>query len=162
VVALLRRFEAAIEREPARRPGLHLVRPFAGGLEDGARNTRSKCVRWRRSTSVACLSRPGSMMRSVCEGNWRFAGLRLGPPVKRVRRNGEWRGKLRIGLSMPQIVRLCASPADETAQRLRQDISMIAERLVMPEAAAATLLNRQTRQLIYISRRILAIFANAT
>lgn len=62
------------------------------------------------------------------------AGLRLGQPVKCLRRPGEgqWGGTLRIGLSMPQVCALAALPDHEREARLFADIERFAAALAVP------------------------------
>ncbi|NNE50727.1 MAG: hypothetical protein HKN38_11040, partial [Altererythrobacter sp.] len=58
-----------------------------------------------------------------------LSGVRLGQPVKCVRRSGKWGGTLRIGLSMPRVVELCAVSAAEAEALLRRDMRQIAHAL---------------------------------
>lgn len=53
-------------------------------------------------------------------------GIRLGQPVKCVRREGEWGGTLRVGLSMPQIARWADMPDGDVVAELSQDMLRIA------------------------------------
>lgn len=55
-------------------------------------------------------------------------GLRLGQPVKCVRRSdGEWAGTLRISLSMPLIAELAALAPDTLETRLRDDMLQVTQ-----------------------------------
>lgn len=55
-------------------------------------------------------------------------GLRLGQPVKCVRRaDGEWAGTLRISLSMPLIAELAVLAPDAVETRLRDDMLQVTE-----------------------------------
>ncbi|WP_394727853.1 hypothetical protein [Altererythrobacter sp. GH1-8] len=70
-----------------------------------------------------------------------FNGLRLGQPVKCVRKDGQWGGTLRIGLSMPQVTQLAGVPHDDAAATLAEHMQQVATRL--REIAAPKI--RQTR-----------------
>lgn len=64
-------------------------------------------------------------------------GVRLGQPVKCVRHpQGGWGGTLRIGLSMPQVVRWAALEPQERAARIGADLRQIAEAIASEEHAA--------------------------
>ena len=57
-------------------------------------------------------------------------GLRLGQPVKCVRKDGRWGGTLRVGLSMPQVVALHALEANEAVAVLERNMRLVADRLL--------------------------------
>ncbi len=55
-----------------------------------------------------------------------FAGLRLGQPVKCVRKEGRWGGTMRVGLSMPQVTRFNAMGIEAAKAELAADMQRIA------------------------------------
>lgn len=133
VAALLDRFEAALVDEIVARLGLGLVRPYAMGAEDEPREHPIE-MRTLATLDVSTLAAtPGFDDAQRLHRQLALNGLRLGQPVKCVRRNGGWGGTLRIGLSMPQVVRLCAATPEDAAASLRADMRLVAEAL-----AAAT------------------------
>ena len=58
-----------------------------------------------------------------------FDGLRLGQPVKCVRKDGKWGGTLRIGLSMPQVSELFGMDHADAVSRLNDDMQLIARKI---------------------------------
>ena len=129
VAALLDRFEAALVDEIVARLGLRLVRPHAMGAEQEPREHPIE-MRTLATHDVSTLAAtPGFDDAQRLHRELALAGLRLGQPVKCVRRDGGWGGTLRIGLSMPQVVRLCADSPEGAAASLRADMRTIADAL---------------------------------
>ncbi len=129
VAALLDRFEAALVDEVVARLGLRLVRPYAFGAEEEPREHPIE-MRTLATLDVSTLdATPGFDDAHRLHRELALSGLRLGQPVKCVRRDGGWGGTLRIGMSMPQVVRLCDQSAEAAAASLHADMRTIADAL---------------------------------
>lgn len=61
-----------------------------------------------------------------------LTGIRLGQPVKAVRAGEGWGGTLRIGLSMPQVVRAAVLDPEARARQFQTDMQRIAEAILAP------------------------------
>lgn len=126
---LLALFEHTLEAEIVRPFGLSLVRPYSAGHED---EPREHPIEMRTLVTLDISSNPATPLFSDAQALHKrlaLGGLRLGQPVKCVRRNGQWGGTLRIGLSMPQITQLSALSHDEASARLQADMQQIGEAL---------------------------------
>ena len=129
VAALLDIFEAAIESELAEPLGIQLVRPFTPGHE-GELAEHPIEMRTLETLDVSSLAiTPTFDEAQAVHRKLALSGVRLGQPVKCVRRGGKWGGTFRIGLSMPQVVALCAIPEKEAETALRSDMRQIAQAL---------------------------------
>lgn len=122
-------FARILKREIIEPLGLHFVLPHevAGGVE--AREHPIE-MRTLATLDVSSLERtPTFEAAQQFHRELALDGMRLGQPVKSVRKDGQWGGTLRIGLSMPQISRWATmdQPSLETA--LTSDMQMIAGRL---------------------------------
>lgn len=129
VGGLLKLFETVLEQEVVAPLGLRLVRPYAEGHEN---EPREHPIEMRSLVTLDISMLDGTATFAEAQALHRrlaFEGLRLGQPVKCVRREGDWGGTLRVGLSMPQMVRLCALTADEANACLRSDMRQIASAL---------------------------------
>ena len=126
---LLDSFEVAIEREIVRPTGARLVLPFAEGEQDELREHPIE-MRTLATLDVSMLREsPTFEAAQALHKRLAHEGLRLGQPVKCVRKDGDWGGTLRIGLSMPQITKLAALESDVASAQLDQDMRRIAEAL---------------------------------
>ena len=122
-------FEAAIERELTEPLGIVLVRPFTPGHEDELVEHPIE-MRTLETLDVSSLSiAPTFDDAQAVHHKLALSGIRLGQPVKCVRRDGHWGGTLRVGLSMPQVVALCAKSGDEAEAILCRDMRRIADAL---------------------------------
>lgn len=129
VAALLKLFETALKEEVVEPLGLRLVRPFAEGHENEPRENPIE-MRTLATLDVSMLAAtPGFDDAQQLHRQLALNGLRLGQPVKCVRLNGGWGGTLRVGLSMPQVVRLCGFAPDEAQASLCADMRKIAATL---------------------------------
>ncbi|MBT8388938.1 MAG: hypothetical protein KJP13_04745 [Altererythrobacter sp.] len=129
VAALLDIFEAAIESELAEPLGIQLVRPFTPGHEDELVEHPIE-MRTLETLDVSSLAiTPTFDEAQAVHRKLALSGVRLGQPVKCVRRGGKWGGTLRIGLSMPRVVALCAVSAAEAEASLRRDMRQITHAL---------------------------------
>lgn len=129
VAELLDVFEAAIESELAEPMGINLVRPFTPGHADepGEHPIEMRTLETLDVSSLEItptFDKAQSVHRKLA-----LSGLRLGQPVKCVRRDGVWGGTLRVGLSMPQVVALCNVAQEEAEAVLRRDMRQIAHAL---------------------------------
>ena len=122
-------FEVAIEREIVGPTGARLVLPFADGEQDELREHPIE-MRTLATLDVSMLREsPTFEAAQALHKRLAHEGLRLGQPVKCVRKDGDWGGTLRIGLSMPQITKLAALESDVASAQLDQDMRRIAEAL---------------------------------
>ena len=129
VASLLSLFELAIEEELAQPLGISLVRPFTPGHEDEPIEHPIE-MRTLETLDVSSLeATPTFDDAQTVHRQLALSGLRLGQPVKCVRRKGSWGGTLRVGLSMPQVVALCAMSQDRAEDLLRRDMAHIAQAL---------------------------------
>ena len=129
VAELLDVFEAAIESELAEPLGIHLVRPFTPGHEDELVEHPIE-MRTLETLDVSSLTiTPTFDEAQAVHRKLALSGVRLGQPVKCVRRDGRWGGTLRVGLSMPQVAALCAKSLEEAEAVLRRDMRQIADAL---------------------------------
>lgn len=129
VAGILKRFEKALFTEVIEPLSLRLVRPYTEGHED---EPREHPIEMRTLATLDVSMLDGTTTFAAAQSLHKrlaFDGLRLGQPVKCVRRNGEWGGTLRVGLSMPQLVKLCHMPEDKAEHNLRQDMARIGEAL---------------------------------
>lgn len=129
VAGLLKLFQTVLEEEVVTPLGLRLVRPYTEGHENEPREHPIE-MRSLATLDVSMLNATSTFADAqALHRKLALEGLRLGQPVKCVRRNGDWGGTLRVGLSMPQVVRLCAMTADEADASLRLDMRQIADAL---------------------------------
>ena len=129
-------FETAIECELLSPLDVEMVKPWAPGAREHA---RIHPIEMRTLATIDVSALPG--MRTFDDAqavHRRLAvnGIRLGQPVKCVRLpERAWGGTLRIGLSMPQIVRLAALDDESLGVTLRAEICEIAQALTLKVAA---------------------------
>ncbi|MDX1703220.1 MAG: hypothetical protein R3235_02925 [Altererythrobacter ishigakiensis] len=127
IAQVLDSFETAVIGKLVEPMGIKLVRPYAQGQENELREHPIE-MRTLETLDVSSLeiARTFDDAQAV-HRKLALSGVRLGQPVKCVRRNDAWGGTLRIGLSMPQLTRLCALPVREVEEALQQDMQLIAE-----------------------------------
>ncbi|RGP40685.1 hypothetical protein BPTFM16_00972 [Altererythrobacter insulae] len=130
VANLLDVFEAAVIGELVQPLGINLVRPFTQGHE-GEPDEHPIEMRTLVTLDVSSLGvTPTFDAAQSIHKHLALNGIRLGQPVKCVRRNNTWGGTLRVGLSMPQVVRFSSMPIGEAEALIKSDMRRIAEALV--------------------------------
>lgn len=129
-------FERAICTALLEPLGLAPVKPYAPGERAEA---ETHPIEMRTLATIDVSSLPGTKTFHDAQDVHRrlaLAGLRLGQPVRCVRLpNPAWGGTLRIGLSMPQMVRFAKMDDAELSQVLERDMQRIGHAL-MAEAVA--------------------------
>lgn len=129
IADLLKLFECALRNEIVEPMGLRLVRPYAQGHES---EPREHPIEMRTLATLDVSSLGATPTFDAAQATHRAMahdGVRLGQPVKCVCTKDGWGGTLRIGLSMPQIVRLCGLSPEEAERHLRSDMRRIADGL---------------------------------
>jgi selenocysteine lyase/cysteine desulfurase len=126
-------FQRAVRELLEQRLGFRCVEPFAPGAEALAADHPIEML----TLATLDVSRhPEAQTFEAARGLYQRldkAGLRLGQPVKCVRReDGEWGGTLRVGLSMPQVCALAAIDKDACEAELFQRIDRFAGALATP------------------------------
>lgn len=124
-------FERAIACELLAAHGLQLVKPYAPGEREEAK-THPIEMRTLATIDVSSLPRTRTFEDAqAVHAQLALSGLRLGQPVKCVRLSDlAWGGTLRIGLSMPQMVRFAKMEPKELASLLERDMRRIGDALV--------------------------------
>src|SRR5690606_14614550 len=112
-------FQQAVERELAEPLGFANVAPtdVEGGEEPPVRPLEMLTL-----VALDVSNLPATRTFDLAQAAHRrvaLAGVRLGQPVKCVRRDGEWGGTLRVGLSMPQLSGWAALEDAALAERLQ-------------------------------------------
>jgi selenocysteine lyase/cysteine desulfurase len=122
-------FQQAVERELARPLGLPIVAPtdVEGGEEPRVRPVEMLTL-VTLDVSRLPAARTFALAQEVHQ-RMALAGVRLGQPAKCVRRDGEWGGTLRVGLSMPQFSAWAALDDAALSARLCEDMARIAHAL---------------------------------
>jgi len=126
VVAMTEAFEAALIKYIAEPLGIARVLPDAGALA-------ADCpIEMRTLATLDVSSMPGLQTFDDARRVHRMLalnGIRLGQPVKCVRRGEGWGGTLRVGLSMPQMSRWNSLSDGESVAELERDMRQIAAAL---------------------------------
>ncbi|MEL6878026.1 MAG: hypothetical protein AAGL68_08030 [Pseudomonadota bacterium] len=129
VEAMIAAFEHTLLEQVIEPLGVKRVVPnFAKGPE--AEHDRPIEMRTLATLDVSML--PGARTFDEAQALHRelaFDGIRLGQPVKCVRRDGGWGGTLRIGLSMPMMNVWAQMRANDVEAKLASDLGAIAEKL---------------------------------
>ena len=124
IEAIIDAFEQAVAThliEP-----LGLVRVCPGPTTEGA----ARPIEMRTLITLDVSSVPGLATFEQAQAFHRqlaLGGIRLGQPVKCVATEEGWGGTLRVGLSMPQMIRWAALSQTECADQLSQDMQRIAQ-----------------------------------
>ena len=127
VERIIAAFSQALEDQILAPLGLSLVAPHAAGeIGEPAEHP----IEMQTLATVDVSSLPGLATfadAQECHRELALSGLRLGQPVKSVRKDGEWGGTLRIGMSMPQFAQFAVLDEDSLADRLSTDMAQIAK-----------------------------------
>ena len=119
-------FQRALNAKLIRPFGFALVQPHSDG---GGAEARGHPLEMLTLATLDVSSHPASEYFEGAEKLHRklaLSGLRLGQPVKSVRTaEGKWGGTLRVGLSMPQMVRLSDLSDDALETALEEQIGQI-------------------------------------
>ena len=124
-------FERAIASQLLAKHGLQLVKPYAPGEREEAVIHPIE-MRTLATIDVSRLSGTRTFDDAqAVHARLALNGLRLGQPVKCVRlADPAWGGTLRIGLSMPQMVRFAKMEPADLAAMLERDMCKIGDALV--------------------------------
>ncbi|MBB5733168.1 hypothetical protein FHS61_002194 [Altererythrobacter atlanticus] len=126
---IIRAFNDALQSEIVGPLGLDLVKPHA---PEEAGEAREHPIEMRTLATLDVSSLPCARTfddARKLHSDLADGGLRLGQPVRAVRRDGEWGGTLRIGLSMPQFSRWAPLTDGDLAMQIKSDMNRIATRL---------------------------------
>lgn len=129
VERIIAAFSHALEDQVLEPLGLSLVAPHAAG--EGAEIAEHP-IEMQTLATLDVSSLPGLATFADAQTRHRelaLGGLRLGQPVKSVRKDGEWGGTLRIGMSMPQFASFAELDDDALTKRFAADMAQIAEAL---------------------------------
>ncbi|MDY7097979.1 MAG: hypothetical protein SXU28_07565 [Pseudomonadota bacterium] len=123
LTAMIDAFERALEEHVIAPLAIRRVLPSAGGskVECPIEMRTLLTLDMTQLPSLSTIEDAQAIHRSLA-----FDGIRLGQPVKCVRKADGWGGTLRIGLSMPQLIRWAGLPLTECKAQLAHDMSRIA------------------------------------
>jgi hypothetical protein len=125
IEAMIAAFEAALRTHLMLPLGLARVTP--GSEDDG-----DSPIEMRTLATLDLSALPGLESFDAAQSAHKalaLGGIRLGQPVKCVRVKGDWGGTMRVGLSMPQLVRWDRLPDAALATELAADMTRIADAL---------------------------------
>lgn len=124
--AMIGAFEAALLERLIQPLGIERVMPGEGACSDDG------LIEMRTLATLDVSALPGMRTFDDAQKVHRelaLDGVRLGQPVKCVRIDEGWGGTLRVGLSMPQLIRWSDMPIAETRAELARDMERIAAAL---------------------------------
>ncbi|MCB2087006.1 MAG: hypothetical protein H6919_10020 [Sphingomonadaceae bacterium] len=135
VERVIRDFQSAVDEVFVKGMGFPSVLPFANGND---RDAAAHPLEMLTLATIDISSHPDARTFDEAQLLYRALetrGLRLGQPVKCVRKpGGEWGGTLRVGLSMPQVSELAALPGEDRRRVLHEQLERFAAALAVPNA----------------------------